>query len=30
MLLRFGNFFTRAEAGDAANMLRFKMLLSMS
>ena len=30
MILRFGLLFTRAEAGDVANLLCFKMLLSIS
>ena len=30
MILRFGLLFTRAEAGDVANLLCFKILLSMS
>ena len=30
MILKFGLLFTRAEAGDVANLLCFKMLLSIS
>ena len=30
MIRMFGNLFTRAEAGDVANLLCFKMLLSTS
>ena len=30
MILKFGLLFTRAEAGDVANLLCFKMLLSKS
>ena len=30
MILRFGLLFTRAEAGDIANLLCFQMLLSIS
>ena len=30
MMLRFGLLFTRAEADDVANLLCFKMLLSIS
>ena len=30
MLLRYGILFTRAEAGDVANLLCFKMVLSVS
>ena len=30
MILRFGLLFTRTEAGDVANLLCFKMLLSIS
>ena len=30
MILRFGLLFTRAEAGNVANLLCFKMLLSIS
>ena len=30
MMLRFGILFTRAEAGDVAKLLCFKMMLSIS
>ena len=30
MILMFGNLFTRADVGDVANLLCFKMLLSIS